>query len=168
MESELKALLETCDGKTCTCAAYGQCECACDADWTPAEVYELRDAIATQSARVAAFERQFAENELQREHLIERAEAAEAELAKERELFAIAAADMRRKDALIEAAEAERDGLRGLLGEMRGDYSEALGITEAAYNEFCRMGALGRMPSDTWPRHCAKRREQIDAAMGRE
>lgn len=29
-------------GKGCTCAAYGESECACDADWTPKEVYELR------------------------------------------------------------------------------------------------------------------------------
>ena len=29
-------------GQDCTCAARSQHECACDADWTSAEVYELR------------------------------------------------------------------------------------------------------------------------------
>ena len=30
------------DGKGCVCHAYGECECACGADWTPQEVYDLR------------------------------------------------------------------------------------------------------------------------------
>jgi len=30
------------DGKGCTCAAHSESECACDADWTPQEVYDLR------------------------------------------------------------------------------------------------------------------------------
>jgi hypothetical protein len=30
------------DGKGCKCAAYDESECACDADWTPQEVYDLR------------------------------------------------------------------------------------------------------------------------------
>jgi hypothetical protein len=30
------------DGKDCNCAAYGEHECACGADWTPQEVYDLR------------------------------------------------------------------------------------------------------------------------------
>ena len=30
------------DGKGCKCAAYSENECACDADWTPQEVYDLR------------------------------------------------------------------------------------------------------------------------------
>ena len=30
------------DGKGCKCAAYSESECACDADWTPQEVYDLR------------------------------------------------------------------------------------------------------------------------------
>lgn len=42
-EDTLEHQLEHCDGKDCTCMAYGERECACDADWTPAEVYLLRD-----------------------------------------------------------------------------------------------------------------------------
>ena len=34
------------DGKGCKCAAYSESECACDADWTPQEVYDLRAANA--------------------------------------------------------------------------------------------------------------------------
>jgi hypothetical protein len=33
------------DGKGCTCGAYGSCECGCDADWTPQEIYDLREAV---------------------------------------------------------------------------------------------------------------------------
>jgi len=33
------------DGYGCTCAAYSQSECACDADWTPQEIYDLRDKV---------------------------------------------------------------------------------------------------------------------------
>jgi len=32
-------------GKDCTCSAFGYSECACGADWTDAEVYELRDQL---------------------------------------------------------------------------------------------------------------------------
>src|SRR6185312_10253915 len=45
MTTEMDALarqLAHCDGVDCTCAAWGACECGCDADWTPAEVYKLR------------------------------------------------------------------------------------------------------------------------------
>lgn len=38
----LEEQLSQCDGATCQCGAYGRHECACDADWTPAEVYRLR------------------------------------------------------------------------------------------------------------------------------
>lgn len=34
------------DGKGCTCYAYASHECACDADWTPREVYDLRGMVA--------------------------------------------------------------------------------------------------------------------------
>lgn len=44
----LEEQLAHCDGKDCTCAAYGPSECACDADWTPAEVYRLRAAARGQ------------------------------------------------------------------------------------------------------------------------
>jgi hypothetical protein len=33
------------DGKGCTCGAYDQSECGCAADWTPQEVYDLRDEL---------------------------------------------------------------------------------------------------------------------------
>lgn len=33
------------DGKDCICNAYGQSECACGADWTPQEIYDLRDKV---------------------------------------------------------------------------------------------------------------------------
>jgi len=32
-------------GQGCECGAYGECECGCGADWTPREVYELRDEV---------------------------------------------------------------------------------------------------------------------------
>ena len=41
--------LAHCDGRDCQCAAFGSCECGCDADWTPAEVYRLRAEIAGRS-----------------------------------------------------------------------------------------------------------------------
>lgn len=34
------------DGKGCTCAAYDESECACDADWTPQELIDARAEIA--------------------------------------------------------------------------------------------------------------------------
>lgn len=34
------------DGKGCTCSAWSESECGCDADWTPQEVYDLRRANA--------------------------------------------------------------------------------------------------------------------------
>jgi len=34
------------DGKGCKCAAYDESECGCDADWTPQEVYDLRESNA--------------------------------------------------------------------------------------------------------------------------
>jgi len=30
-------------GEGCECSAQCSCECGCDADWTPREVYELRE-----------------------------------------------------------------------------------------------------------------------------
>lgn len=41
-----------CDGRDCTCHAYGSSECACDADWTPAQVYKLQSELATLRALV--------------------------------------------------------------------------------------------------------------------
>jgi hypothetical protein len=42
----LEEQLAHCDGRDCHCAAFGSCECGCDADWTPAEVYRLRAEVA--------------------------------------------------------------------------------------------------------------------------
>ena len=33
------------DGKGCKCGAYGSNECGCGADWTPQEVYDLRERV---------------------------------------------------------------------------------------------------------------------------
>ena len=32
-------------GSYCSCGALGECECACDADWTPKEQYELQNKV---------------------------------------------------------------------------------------------------------------------------
>ena len=37
-------------GQDCNCHAYGENECGCDADWTPSEVYELREKLAAERA----------------------------------------------------------------------------------------------------------------------
>lgn len=39
-------------GRGCTCAAYSSNECACDADWTDPEVYELRNQLNTANQRI--------------------------------------------------------------------------------------------------------------------
>lgn len=46
----LEEQLSQCDGATCQCGAYGRHECACNADWTPAEVYRLRSRLAASDA----------------------------------------------------------------------------------------------------------------------
>jgi hypothetical protein len=33
------------DGKGCKCFAYGKYECGCGADWTPQEIYDLRERV---------------------------------------------------------------------------------------------------------------------------
>jgi hypothetical protein len=48
---------ESCDGKGCICAAHDQCECACDADWTPREVYELTEALISARNEIAALKK---------------------------------------------------------------------------------------------------------------
>lgn len=58
--------------------------------------------------------------------------------------------------------------LQELLREIRGDYACTLGITEAAYREWCRIGAPGRQSNDTWPRHCQRRMDAIDQAIAQE
>jgi hypothetical protein len=43
-------------GEGCECSARCSCECGCDADWTPREVYELReqrDRLAEERDRLA-------------------------------------------------------------------------------------------------------------------
>jgi len=47
------------DGKGCKCAAYSESECACDADWTPQEVYDLR----AENARLKEAIRRIAEQD---------------------------------------------------------------------------------------------------------
>ena len=42
-------------GQDCTCAARSQHECACDADWTSAEVYELRERVKDLEKQIAAY-----------------------------------------------------------------------------------------------------------------
>ena len=37
-------------GQDCNCHAYSESECGCDADWTPSEVYELREKLAAERA----------------------------------------------------------------------------------------------------------------------
>ena len=37
-------------GQDCNCHAYGENECGCGADWTPSEVYELREKLAAERA----------------------------------------------------------------------------------------------------------------------
>jgi len=48
-------------GEGCLCHAHSEAECGCDVDWTPREVYELREqrdrlAEALMEARYAMFE----------------------------------------------------------------------------------------------------------------
>lgn len=38
------------DGFGCTCAAYSESECCCGVDWTPKEIYELRQQLAEAQA----------------------------------------------------------------------------------------------------------------------
>lgn len=37
-------------GQDCGCYAYSESECGCDADWTPSEVYELREQLKSERA----------------------------------------------------------------------------------------------------------------------
>jgi hypothetical protein len=37
-------------GQDCKCHAYSESECACDVDWTPTEVYELREQLKSERA----------------------------------------------------------------------------------------------------------------------
>ena len=38
-------------GQDCNCHAYSESECGCGADWTPSEVYELREQLAAEHCR---------------------------------------------------------------------------------------------------------------------
>lgn len=35
-------------GQDCKCHAYSESECGCDVDWTPSEVYELREKLTAE------------------------------------------------------------------------------------------------------------------------
>lgn len=37
-------------GQDCGCHAFSESECGCDADWTPSEVYELREELTAERA----------------------------------------------------------------------------------------------------------------------
>ena len=44
------------EGKGCKCYARSQGECSCNVDWTPKEVYRLRDEIEAKDKRIAELE----------------------------------------------------------------------------------------------------------------
>jgi hypothetical protein len=44
------------DGEGCKCAAHSESECACDADWTPQEVFDLRSAAELLRVRIKVLE----------------------------------------------------------------------------------------------------------------
>ncbi len=53
-------------GEGCQCSARCSCECGCDVDWTPREVYELReqrDRLARALERVLEYQGRFAEED---------------------------------------------------------------------------------------------------------
>jgi hypothetical protein len=53
-------------GEGCECSARCSCECGCDVDWTPREVYELReqrDRLAAALERVLEYQGRFAEED---------------------------------------------------------------------------------------------------------
>lgn len=54
MSAALRELLAHCDGKDCKCMAYSRHECCCSVDWTPAEIYTLRDELQRKSAAYEA------------------------------------------------------------------------------------------------------------------
>jgi len=41
------------NGIGCTCYAYAEFECGCDADWTDQEIYDLRDEVKKLKATIA-------------------------------------------------------------------------------------------------------------------
>ena len=55
--------------------------------------------------------------------------------------------------------------LRGLLNEIAGDCRVAYGVTEESYRAYCRNGAMGTFPADTWAVHCQRRLGQIEQAL---
>ena len=57
------------------------------------------------------------------------------------------------------------DELRGLLNEIAGDCRVAYGVTEESYRAYCRNGAMGTFPADTWAVHCQRRLGQIEQAL---
>lgn len=40
------------DGIGCKCGAYGECECGCGVDWTPQELIDARERIASLEAKL--------------------------------------------------------------------------------------------------------------------
>jgi hypothetical protein len=53
-------------GGGCLCHAHSEAECGCDVDWTPREVYELReqrDRLAEALERILSYQGRFAEED---------------------------------------------------------------------------------------------------------
>ena len=53
-------------GGGCLCHAHSESECACDEDWTPREVYELReqrDRLAEALERILSYQGRFCEED---------------------------------------------------------------------------------------------------------
>ena len=53
-------------GEGCLCHAHSESECACDVDWTPREVYELReqrDRLAKALERILSYQGRFCEED---------------------------------------------------------------------------------------------------------
>jgi hypothetical protein len=53
-------------GEGCECSARCSCECGCDVDWTPREVYELReqrDRLAEALERILSYQGRFSEED---------------------------------------------------------------------------------------------------------
>jgi hypothetical protein len=53
-------------GEGCLCHAHSEAECGCDVDWTPREVYELReqrDRLAEALERILSYQGRFVEED---------------------------------------------------------------------------------------------------------
>jgi hypothetical protein len=55
-------LIEHADGRDCVCMAVSYIACFCDADWTPKEVYKLRQRVESLEAVAGAARKTIEEN----------------------------------------------------------------------------------------------------------